>query len=167
MYSMGNMINKKSSFFLFNLSACFVHSPSGCWGHSSRERSQADLYPSGAFSPPERINTETHPGPRYDQVLRKEARWERWGWVLEPGPWGAFRRRQPRAEWELSPGFSQAWRKVWGTSSIFFNTPFHIKNYLLEEDFLKIFIYLHQVLIAACQIFCFARGLLSSCGSWA
>lgn len=71
MYSMGNMINKKSSFFLFNLRACFVHSPSGCWGHSSRERSQADLYPSGAFSPPERINTETHPGPQVRSSAQK------------------------------------------------------------------------------------------------
>ena len=170
MYRMENMISeKKSSFFLFNLCACFVQLPSGCWGHSNKEQRQADLCPPGA-SPPERINPEIHPGPQvWSCSERKQGVGDGAG-CWSQGPEGV--------SGGDSQGWSESWVKPWISSGqekslwyffhfFFFNVPSHIKDCLLGEDLLKIFMYLHRVLIAACQIFCPPCGLLSSCGSWA
>ena len=143
MYSMGNMINKKkSSFFLFNLSACFVQSPSGCWGHSSREWSHTDLCPPGA-SPPERINTETHPGPQvWSCSERKHGRRNRAGcWSQDPkGVSGGD--NQGRSESWVKPWIFSGWEKSLGHFFHFLNAPFHIKNYFLDRDFLKIYLFI-------------------------
>lgn len=148
MYSMGNMINKKSSFYLIWVLA--LHSPSGCWGHSSRAKPGRSLSSRSFFPSREDKHRDTSWPPGMI-VLRKEARGRDAAGCWSQGPEG------------LSGGDNQGRSESWALdflrlgekfgAHLHFSIPFHIKNYLLEEDFLKIFIYLHQVLIAACQIF--------------